>query len=447
MASNLSNIVNAGALVSNTNPFPVRFGDGSLIDAFGRFRTSTPITLFDAQQEYGLCTIQCWDGTVYDGSTNLYTTTSPSTNGSISNASGNAVGPRNASTRLTPITVSATSGHYSILQSRQYTRYIPGKSHLVMITGVFAAGSGAAAKLVRRTSTSGSPVDTAVAQADWNIDTFDGTGPSGIILDLTKTQIFMMQAQWLGVGSVTAGFDIEGTFWPAHKFNHANVLTVPYTQTFNLPVRLEGRTGASSSTFRTGYFDAANGFFLETERTTKGGTINLCCCSVQSEGGQEAKGTPHACDNGISTISCNTTGRPVFSLRPAATYNSLTNRAHIELLSEIINVGSGTGHWTIVFGGTLTGASWSAVPSSSCMEFDVSATAVSGGIPTDKGYVSGGGDTARSTGGGAFDTRTPYTLSQIDSLTAFQLPVTVFCQAMTGTVDVAAGFRWYEQTI
>lgn len=447
MTSYLTNLVNNGALVSDTNALPIKFGNSSLIDAFGRFRTTSPNTLFDAQQEYGLCTIQCWDGTVYNGSANSYTTSNPSSNGSVS-SSGNAVGPRDANTRMTPITVSATSGHYSILQSRQYTRYIPGKSHLVMITGVFAAGSGYTVKLVRRTSTSGTVSDAdSILQANWNIDPFDGTGPSGITLDFTKTQLFMMQAQWLGVGSVTIGFDIAGRFWPAHRFDHANILTVPYTQTFNLPVRLEGRTGASSTVFRVGYFDGSNGFFLETERTTKGGTINLNCCSVQTEGGQEQKGNPHCVSNGISAITCNTAGRPVISIRPATTLNGITNREHIQFISEIVNVGSGTGYWRMIFGGTLTGASWSAVPSESGLEYDVSATALSGGIPMDCGYVSGGTASNRGSASSSFDTRTPYTLSQIDNLQAFQLPATIYCQATTGTVDVLGGFTWYEQTI
>lgn len=45
---------------------------------------------------------------------------------------------------------------------------------MVFITGIFASGVGATANIVRRTSTSGAPVETTYAQADWNIDKMDG---------------------------------------------------------------------------------------------------------------------------------------------------------------------------------------------------------------------------------------------------------------------------------
>ena len=39
------------------------------------------------------------------------------------------------------------------------------------------------------------------------------------------------------VGRVRIGFDIDGIVYYAHEFLHANVLTIPYTQTLNLPIR------------------------------------------------------------------------------------------------------------------------------------------------------------------------------------------------------------------
>ena len=95
----------------------VSYADSVALDSFGRLRVSSPTTLFDAQQEYGLDTLRVWDGTANG------TYTSASTDGSASSG-GNAVGPTNASTRLTPITCSGTDTHYSILQSRRYARYI-----------------------------------------------------------------------------------------------------------------------------------------------------------------------------------------------------------------------------------------------------------------------------------------------------------------------------------
>ncbi len=306
--------------------------DGPQLDGFGRLRTSTPTTLFDSQQEYGLCTRRCWDAVVRDASAGpayAYSITNPSSNGSATDGAGNAVGPTNTSTRMTPITVSADNGDMAILQSRVYHRYIPGKSHLIMMTGIFAAGGSATMKIVRRTSTSGSAVDTDVAQSSWSIDKFDGTGPSGKTLDFTKTQILVIDAQWLGVGRVRVGFDVDGCLYYAHEFLNANSLTTPYTQHFNLPNRFEGETSGGSTTFRVGYFDSANGIFLSSTRATPGGTCYFVCSSVQSEGGQEARGFPRGIGNGATAVTVNAC-LPVLAVLPAATSNSRTNKIHLE---------------------------------------------------------------------------------------------------------------------
>lgn len=475
------------------DPLPVSLADGVQLDSFGRLRVSQAGTLFDSQQEYGLDTLRTWDCTA-NGT--LPTILAP--NGSVTNGS-NAVGPRDTNSRMTPITVSTTNGHYSILQSRQYIRYIPGKSHLVLVTGVFASGASATVKIVRRTSTSGSVVDNEVSQSSWNIDKFDGTGVSGITIDFTKTQILFIGAQWLGVGRVIVGFDVDGVLYPAHEFLNANSLTVPYTQVFNLPVRCEIRnTGAAESKARVGYFDHANGIYLETTRAVAGGTINFCCCSVQSEGGNEVRGFPQSQNPGITSIGV-TTRRPVFSVRPSATFSGLVNRAHIEMAEYWLSAGTNASIYEVVIGGTLTGASWLAVgnsvtagsfiagvrykiltvgttnftlvgasantvgvsfvatgvgvgtgtatPENSCAEYDISATAIVGGVTIVVGEVLSGTGSTRLQTGGDVDIRSPLVLSQIDALAATQTNISIVCTSVTGTSNIRAGMSWHEQLI
>lgn len=418
---------------------PVSLVDGVQLDAFGRLRVSEAYTLFDSQQEYGLDTRTTWDCAANG------TLSTASSNGSAVNGS-NAVGPTNADTRLTPITVSGTSGHYSVLQSKQYVRYIPGKSHLVLLTGIFSPGTVAntdarsgyfdsangiflkvtngVAGVVRRTSTSGSAVDTEVAQSAWNIDKMDGTGVSGVTLDLTKTQILFIQAQWLGVGRVIVGFDIDGVPYPVHQFLNANVLTVPYTQAFNLPVRLELRnTGAST-----------------------GGTIQFVCCSVQSEGGQVTRGFAFAAPPTITTTGV-TTRRPVLSIRPKATYNSRTNRAHIEDAMFTLRATTNDALYEVILGGTLTGDAFTSVGTSSVTEYDTTATAISGGVLLTNGIaISGAGSTAGLVTNN-LDARNPLVLSQIDALTATQTVVSIVCTSFAGTSNVTALAGWHEQVI
>jgi hypothetical protein len=221
------------------------------------------------------------------------------------------------------------------------------------------------------------------------------------------------------------GFDIDGMFCPAHEFLNANNLIVPYTQVFNLPVRMEIRnTGAATGT----------------------PTIQFICCSVQSEGGEEDRGFPRSANNAITEISCDTTGRPVISIRPAATYNGVTNRAHIEEVLARVNIESGKALWELRTGGTLTGASWVG-DAVSCAEIDVSATAISGSRVIASGYLSGGGATASETTSSFADIKNPLVLSQIDALAPTQRAITLFVRAQTGTVLALGALNWNEQVI
>jgi hypothetical protein len=421
----------------------VTLADGVQLDSFGRLRVSEAYTVYDSQQEYGLDTLRLWDATA-NGTLSI---TTGSSNGSVTNGA-NAVGPRDVNTRMTPITVSTTTGHYSVLQSRQYIRYIPGKSHLVLITGIFSPGTVAntdarsgyfdsangiflkvtngANSFVRRTSTSGSVVDNAVNQSDWNIDKFDGAGPSGITIDLTKTQILFITAQWLGVGRVIVGFDVGGVLYPAHAFLNANVLTVPYTQTFNLPIRMELRnTGASA-----------------------GATIQFVCCSAQSEGGVQLRGWAGSASNGITPIAV-TTRRPVISIRPVATYNGVTNRAHIENLVYTVRAATNDAYIEMVIGGALTGATWVASGANSIVQYDITATALTGGDSIGKSFaVSGSGGTKNgNTVNDGLDLRTPLVISQIDALAATQISMTLMATSFNATSNVTAALDWVEQVV
>lgn len=209
---------------------------------------------------------------------------------------------------------------------------------------------------------------------------------------------------------------------------------------------MEGRTEVSTSTFRSGYFDANNGVFLTAVKPTAGGTIQFCCCSVQSESGEEARGFPFAASNGITSIAV-TTRRPVLSIRPKATYNSIPNRSHIEFADFMVTARTNDCYWEVVIGGALTGASFTSVATNSVAERDASATAITGGDTIISGYTVAGTGVARGVTSGEIDIRNPLVLSQIDALTATQTTITVVCTALAGTSDVTASLNWHEQTI
>jgi hypothetical protein len=206
---------------SSSNPSYVTFG-GTTVDAFGRLRVSEPYTLFDSQNRYAA-------DNQFD--------TSTATGGSTTYL------PNESSVRLD---VTTTSGSSVVRQTYRCFSIPNGKSLLCLATfvmgtaktnlrqrvGYFGTQNGVYFQLndttksfVLRTYISGSVDDTTrkVDQSAWNGDKLDGTGPSGLTLDLTKPQILWMDFEWLGVGSVRCGFIINGTYILCHTYNTANV--------------------------------------------------------------------------------------------------------------------------------------------------------------------------------------------------------------------------------
>jgi hypothetical protein len=412
----------------------IYYKDGAQLDAFGRLRVSNPKTLFDSHNEFGLDTENIWDATANG------VLIARGYNGSVANV-GNSVGPVNADTRMCPITVTATNGEYAILQSAYYCQYQPGKSHLAIVTGVLAAGAGYTASFVLRSKVSGAVVDTEILQQDWNVDKMDGTGASGITLDLTKIQILMIDAQMLYAGRIRFGFDIGGTLYYAHEIYVANTLSERSLQLYDLPVRLEGRTSLATTSFLSGYFDANNGVFLKTTRATKGGTIQFSCANVTSEGGEESAGLERTA--ALTTAATTTTRRPILSIRPKATFNGYRNSVIVTVREAIVRAVNNDAFFEFVAGGTLTGAAFSSISASSTCEVDTSATAISGGTVVSSGFAE-----ASSASKGApfvYAINDRFWMYQIDALAATQTAFSVVATSTGGTSNTTAVINFNER--
>lgn len=227
---------NISGAPSGSQGFPT---DGARFDAFARLRVSDPFTIWESKQLYDNQPL-LWDDqeTSGSGTASSHSTDRASTTISVSNAT--------AGTR--------------VRQSFERPNYQPGKSQLSFMTFVFGSGasgitrrvgafdannglffeqSGTTLRFVRRTYASGAAVDVQVDQASWNIDTFDGNGRSGITLDITKSQILIVDYEWLGVGRVRLGFVVDGLIYYCHEFLNSNVLDVVYMSTPNNPLRYE----------------------------------------------------------------------------------------------------------------------------------------------------------------------------------------------------------------
>jgi hypothetical protein len=186
---------------------------------------------------------------------------------------------------------------------------------------------------------------------------------SGLTIDTTKSQIFWQDFEWLGVGSVRTGFVINGKFIVCHTFNHANILTTVYMTTAILPIRYE----------------------IENTGATDGSRImKQICSTVISEGGYEKKTVLQTARTATAkTVS--TTLVPLVSLRLDS------NRLDSVVIPDGYNVlplaSSGTTfEIQLVKNATLTVPSWTQT-SSDNVEYDVSATAMTGGTVVDSVYV------------------------------------------------------------
>jgi hypothetical protein len=259
------------------------------------------------------------------------------------------------------VRLTVAAGQTSLRQTRRYFTYQPGKSQLIFQTFNL---NGAAAGVVKRagyfddnnglflelTSTvavglvrrSGSSVPTiTVPQAAWNLDPLNGSGPSGIALDFTDTQILVTDFEWLGVGSARMGFVISGQIIYAHRFDNANINPAVYMSTPNLPVRYE--------------IDATGG---------GAGDIDCICSSVSSEGGIQGTGAAFgfALPARVTGVG-NGVSQTMWSIRHNAAYPRVTIiPTSIGPLAD----SNGTSKWELIYGGTIAGATWAAATLGYC---------------------------------------------------------------------------------
>ena len=83
-------------------------------------------------------------------------------------------------------------------------------------------------------------VDLRIPQSQWNLDKLDGTGPSGMTIDLTKMQMFYMDYSWYGAGFIRWGMrGGNGDVVYCHKLINNNVNYEAYMRSGNLPARYE----------------------------------------------------------------------------------------------------------------------------------------------------------------------------------------------------------------
>lgn len=361
--------------IVNAQPVNVNFY-GTALDAFGRARVSQAYTLFDAQNRYAK---------------NGYFSETTASGGTVT---------YDVNTSTVLLNVTTTTNSEVVRQTYRSFSYQPGKGLLVMNTFAMAAGAsglrqrvgyfntengifleldGTTKYLVMRSYITGTAVDTRIAQADWNTDKLNGTGDSGFDLDLTKSQIFWADFEWLGVGSVRCGFIINGQTIIAHQFNNANVNAGVYMTTAILPVRYEIKNSGSAS-----------------------GTLKQICSTVISEAGYEKKVALQVARMTAVNASIGTSFVPLVSIRLAS---GRTGAVVLPDGHSVLPTSSSAATFEIIVvkNPTLTGASWAAT-SSANVEMDISATALTGGTIINSEFTSASNkSTTMTTGSGDYN--------------------------------------------
>jgi hypothetical protein len=338
-------------------------------DAFGRTRMSAPLTMFDSSHRYA-------DNNLWSTLTGGTTTTSASAQ-------------FNQNQGLVELKVDALSGSKVYRETTKVFAYQPGKSLQIMSTftfspsttnlrqrvGYYGAENGIYLELddsslfmVVRSLVTGTVTSTRIPQSGWNVDKLDGSGPSGITLDITKAQILFMDIEWLGLGTVRTGFVINGQFVPCHYFHHANLIDSTYITTASLPLRYE----------------------IENKAATSGPSkLKQVCSTVISEGGYELRGLQQAASipiNAPITFAAANTYYPIVSIKLR------TDRLDaIVILTALSILGDGDNksyNWQVRASGTTTGGQWLSAGPDSAVLYNINGTSFAGGRILASGYVS-----------------------------------------------------------
>ena len=412
----------------------------SSIDAFGKLRVSMPNTLLD---------IRYSSNSAASGSSANFL----KNNLQISNTSS---GSYSALYEKSKAIISGSDTGYYMTQSRNYCVYQPGKSLLFMASGIINPGNSAYTARIGyydsefTTNPSVPTVNngvyfeysggvasvnlkndslTTISQSSWNVDKMDGSGPSGLTLDFTKTQLFVIDMEWLGVGRIRYGFYAYGRIQYVHQVTNINLLTEPYTNSINLPIShtLFGTSGV--------------------------GSITQICSTVISEGGYNPVGRPFSVSNSQTgtdfPVTVGVTETPLIAIRGGG-----ANYYHQNIIPtgiSIIDTATNNNlHYRLRiyldggFGGTIT---WTDVnPDYSVSQYALSAEitgfTTTNSIQLDQGYFYGRGTIAFNGLGSVFT-------NQILQLTANVLNVSdvlvLTCEKIgTGSTTVYSTISWQE---
>lgn len=348
------------------NPF------GLAYDAFGRLRVGTPQTIFDSKLTHDNAPLFWTEGHISgSGISSSYLT-------------------NKASVRLT--SSAGTAGVYA-RQTIMRFNYQPGKSQRILLTGVLQSSGGGTGVTSRfgyfddnngvffqlkdgvfgvgvRSNATGTPVDTIVTSNNFNGDQIpeaNGIALDDLSIDFTKTQIFGISFEWLGVGSVIFSVFQDAKEYILHVQHHANSLAEVYMSMPNLPVRYE--LGVTAEAVQS--------------------SIDAICSTVISEGGTQDTGINRYASTGGTHLTASTadTLYAVGGMRLRST--------HLDVSVSIVNISilcetGGDFEWQWLLNPTVAGTFTYSGLTNSALElaYGVTANTITGGTALAGGFGS-----------------------------------------------------------
>lgn len=343
---------------------------------------------------------------------------------------------------MVKFSVGSNAGDEVIRQTKRVQRYIPGRSAEVAMSVIFGTpttgirkriglfdntdgvyfedGGDGTYYVATRRKVGASFVDTRVAREDWNYDKLDGTGPSGIVADPTALHHIVIEYEWYGAGQVEFKYIIDNNSFPVHRFNHANHQAYPWASTASLPVRCE-LTNVAGTAGTHEFYQGSHSF--------------------ATEGNTELLGRQNSISSAITgkTLTTANTFYPVVALRLKST-----------ALSSVVLPDSFSGATLdntnvfvrLVEGANVTGGTWVSYSDDSPVEYNITATGYTNGIPVETVFVS-------ATNQGNIFHLNPRAITQIDRKTTTTLGDTsdtlIVAMASTNANKAAfASLGWIE---
>lgn len=283
--------------------------------------------------------------------------------------------------------VGGAAGDEIIRQTYNVIQYVPGRPNEVIFAarldpfetgirkrfGIFDETNGIYFEkgvddyyvVIRRNTPSGLE-EQRVPRAEWNVDPFDGTGPSQRVFRDDRIQMFTIEYEWFGAGVVEFKILIDNNAYPLHRFQTGNIDEIPWSNSPYRPLRFELTN-----------VDGVAG----THQILQGSS------AVSSEGevgplGREVNVTTPL--DGVSVSSANEF-RPILSIRLRP---DRLNGVVLPLEFQVASLDNTGLFYQVIRDADLTGAVWDVGLIDSFAEYDYSATAYTGGEPVRTGYIS-----------------------------------------------------------